>query len=600
MSTMMGFQAAGPSVPEQGKGKRKRKGKRERKKEKIEREKSKQNPEPEPEPEPEEFKPRPGDVILRKTPHILTAHDFDVFNPRNEILSVMGILHIYGDDYYFMYADGEQRIMRFTFWNGDRILRHMEFTTSMYTWKPLQTATLHLYHHTIPGAPGVWHMVAQSESNPTEKNNMTSYYHHNLVLNRHFLLAAGDFIIRETAAVAPDRPWGTSYELKVVRQEDERTMNIVPRTSSLMGGSGDVVLRIRMTNPTPVELHAALFELPIDMRSLGLAHRIFRDLSLDAPSTALQKYSKCPLLPGCLIINLEESLDQYYPEFLGRSTGHIMFYRSDENWEHPPQDLPGSMVLQFGCFMSRESRATTQLVISTTAWSPLNLQNPGNPYACWCTVAPKLIIHDEMTRDGWIDANLYRISEVEPEEPEEAMRGDWPEPEDLEHYAEVIEALQEERGNDPSLNLPEDPPLVPGADDIILNKGIITQDHLAMFSLQQRGIFNQGGRTFVELPGAFGQPLLLPIRQPNRTVYQCFWWDPHYEPQDGDFLIRLNPIDESPLFEGKWFFTVELYGYHKPPRRYDLRQEGVWALRGMDKAIFPPEAAPGDDFVVDE
>lgn len=104
----------------------------------------------------------------------------------------------------------------------------------MYTWKPLQTATLHLHHQDTPDAPGMWHMVAQSESNPTEKNDMTSYYHDKLVLDRVFFLAAGDFIICEIAAVAPDRPWGKSYELKVVR-EDERTMKIWTITSWLMG-----------------------------------------------------------------------------------------------------------------------------------------------------------------------------------------------------------------------------------------------------------------------------------------------------------------------------------------------------------------------------
>lgn len=354
-------------------------------------------------------------------------------------------------------------MMALSFGNVEALI--MEFTPSMYTWKPLQTATLHLHHLDTPDAPGMWHMVAQSESNPTEKNGMTSYYHDKLVLDRVFFLAAGDFIIREIAPVAPNRPCGTSYELKLVR-EDERTMEIWPITSWLMGGGGDVVVRIRMTIPPPEELHAAVLELHNNLQSkirnrmtdhfvlvyvygflcvgetgydyhfryLGLVHRIFRDLSLDAPNTALQSYNKCPLLPGCLIINLEESLDEYYPYFLGCSTGHIMFYRSNEHWERPPQDLPGSMMVQFGCFMSLESRRTTQLEISTTAWSPVNRQNPGYPYACWCTVAPKLIIHDEMTRGGWIDANLYRISKVEPEVLPIAMRGNWPEPEDLGHY----------------------------------------------------------------------------------------------------------------------------------------------------------------------
>ncbi|OAE20688.1 hypothetical protein AXG93_154s1620 [Marchantia polymorpha subsp. ruderalis] len=99
---------------------------------------------------------------------------------------------------------------------------------------------------------------------------------------------------------------------------------------------GDVVLRIRMTNPPPEELHAAVLELHSNLRSeirnrmtdhfvpmyvsgflcvgktgydshfrsLGMDHRIFRDLSLDTLNTPLQKYDKCPLLHGCLIINL--------------------------------------------------------------------------------------------------------------------------------------------------------------------------------------------------------------------------------------------------------------------------------------------------------
>lgn len=109
-------------------------------------------------------------------------------------------------------------------------------------------------------------MVAQLESNPTKKNDMTSYYHNKLVLDRVFILAAGDFIIREIAHVAPDRPWSTRYELKVVR-EDERTMEIWPITSWLMGVGGNVVLRIRMTNPPSEDLHAAVLELHNNLRS---------------------------------------------------------------------------------------------------------------------------------------------------------------------------------------------------------------------------------------------------------------------------------------------------------------------------------------------
>ncbi|KAG6555252.1 hypothetical protein Mapa_003294 [Marchantia paleacea] len=283
------------------------------------------------------FRPQLGDVIIRDVPHTGST----------KVISVLGLIRVYRDDFHHTYQFGAEHVARFQFRRGDQILRTGSFTPIIWKWVYDETAKLFLHwpstgtDEEIPA----WYMVAQKHNSaPASGREPDTTFQGSVLFNQEFKLFKGDYIIHQQSAPSYDRPWSKSFELRIIPH------NFDERVPPALYGAGDVAVRIRVSSPWPnacgdrfAPMHAYGFlclggnhPVVYRWRYLGMDHHIFRDYveKLNALHPSHQ-FRRSPVRQGDIVFNLDEPLqvvDSSGPTWIG---GHVMLYRDGPHLEKP-------------------------------------------------------------------------------------------------------------------------------------------------------------------------------------------------------------------------------------------------------------------------
>ncbi|KAL2632030.1 hypothetical protein R1flu_016716 [Riccia fluitans] len=561
------------------------------------------------------FRPQPGDIIIRSLPVAPLSTEL--------VLRVMGLIKIYKDDYYFVHEHGGTQVVRFTFRSRDKILRVGQFMNPLYSWKFEERAALYLYWKPDPDEPGAWHNVCEQTNRIPYYAYADDHFLSTFAMNKlghvisegssRFQPMEGDFVTHTMEVQAPDRPWGQSFELRIIPPAGARP-------EQPMFGINDVLIRVRLAtglatnivDQMPDEVIMSVLDLvdssvPMYVmgflclgsfdggsnhrwRYLGYDHQIFRDnrnIRRDQLAELIRAYPSCPLTVGDVMVNFDEVLhDRPGEDPTSGAMGHIKICCRDvdgdpngsSSRENKPEDLPGTMIVRFGRFFSDLNDYHTGLhgPVVMANFEPRAGEST-NRFRYWAVTRPShLIIHDGMSADrtGWIDACMrdYNLLPFNRAEDGVTIRQPpVPSSPATELYQQMDFQIFEFRTKMNLILRREE------KKHKRLGEGVNTPSERFQLDADDKKIHLLPDESRV----------LQIVDYLPETKYSFINYE-RAEVRDGDHIIRYD-MDLCRTVPGRWIMSVELYGCSRLPSEWAQNPEAslILSFKGRDVKVLP-------------